>query len=144
MARPLWVCPKCGNRFVTRNLWHSCVRIPLNSHFQGKPPVVRKTYQAWLAAARVCGPVRVISQKTRIAFQVRVRFGGAVIRAKSVEGGLWLTRRTKHPLLIRTETPVPGCHVHRFRLRSPEDVDDALRQLMRESYAVGRQEPWNH
>ena len=24
--RPLWVCPKCGHRFVTKNLWHSCVR----------------------------------------------------------------------------------------------------------------------
>lgn len=23
--RPLWICPKCGNAFVNRNNWHSCV-----------------------------------------------------------------------------------------------------------------------
>jgi hypothetical protein len=26
---PLWKCPKCGHRFVTKNLWHSCVCVPL-------------------------------------------------------------------------------------------------------------------
>jgi len=24
--RPLWACPKCGQRFVSPNVWHSCVR----------------------------------------------------------------------------------------------------------------------
>jgi hypothetical protein len=25
----LWKCPRCGHRFVTRNLWHSRVRVRL-------------------------------------------------------------------------------------------------------------------
>ena len=23
-ARPLWTCPECGAKFVSKNLWHSC------------------------------------------------------------------------------------------------------------------------
>ena len=23
-VKALWRCPKCGHRFVTKNLWHSC------------------------------------------------------------------------------------------------------------------------
>jgi hypothetical protein len=31
--RPLWKCPECGHSFVTRNLSHSCVRVPMSAHF---------------------------------------------------------------------------------------------------------------
>jgi hypothetical protein len=33
--KPLWTCPKCGHRFVTRNMWHSCSDYSLESHFEG-------------------------------------------------------------------------------------------------------------
>lgn len=29
--RPLWRCPKCGHRFVTKNMWHSCGRYRIES-----------------------------------------------------------------------------------------------------------------
>ncbi len=138
--RLLWVCPECGNRFVTPNMWHSCVRLTLADHFRGKSPARKATFDRWLRAARACGPVRVIPQKTRIAFQVRVRFGGAVIRASYVDGTLWLTRRVKHSTLRRTEVYGPRSFGHHFRLERPADVDPALEALVREAYAVGRQE----
>ena len=50
MARrqqPLWKCPRCGHRFVSRNLWHSCVRVRLADHFWGKAPGVRQLFDAW-------------------------------------------------------------------------------------------------
>ena len=28
-ARPLWTCPKCGAKLLTKNLWHSCCRAAL-------------------------------------------------------------------------------------------------------------------
>ena len=27
--QPLWTCPKCGAKFVTKNLWHSCGKATL-------------------------------------------------------------------------------------------------------------------
>ena len=47
VKRPLWMCPKCGHRFVTKNLSHSCVRIALRVHFDGKPRERKLTYEAY-------------------------------------------------------------------------------------------------
>ena len=35
--RSLWTCPNCGKQYVTRNMWHSCVVVPLESHFVSRP-----------------------------------------------------------------------------------------------------------
>ncbi|MFQ5747486.1 MAG: DUF5655 domain-containing protein [Gemmatimonadota bacterium] len=137
--RPLWTCPKCGHSFVTRNLWHSCSRYPLEFHFEGKDPVVRATFDRFLEAIQACGPVTVIPQKTRIAIQARVRFAGGVTRKKWLNAALWLTRRPEHLRITRIETFGPRSFGVRFKLERPEDVDDALVALIREAYDVGCQ-----
>jgi hypothetical protein len=38
----LWQCPKCGHRFASRNLWHSCGNYRLAEHFKNRSPVVRQ------------------------------------------------------------------------------------------------------
>jgi hypothetical protein len=35
---PLWHCPKCGARLVSRNLWHSCGRFTLEALCSGSAP----------------------------------------------------------------------------------------------------------
>jgi len=146
--RPLWKCPRCGARFVTRNLWHSCGRFKLADHFTGKDPIVRKVYERFLAAVRERGPVTVIPQKTRIVIMVRVRFAGGSTRKSWFRGSLWLTRPASHRCLLRAEKIMPNCYVHTFRLERPEDVDEDLKALLREAYAIGCQkhlEPgWAH
>ena len=137
---PLWTCPKCGHRFVTKNLWHSCVRVPLNAHFAGKPRERKQTYDRWLAAARACGRVTAYAQRSRIVFMARVRFGGAVVRKAYLDAGLWLRRRAEHPRLRRIDDYGPLGVVHHFRLERPTDIDDALQELVREAYRVGTQE----
>jgi hypothetical protein len=140
MKRPLWKCPECGHRFVTKNLSHSCVKVPLRAHFRGKPPERKKTYDRWLAAARACGRVTAYAQKSRIIFMARVRFGGAVVHRSYVDAGLWLRRRANHSRLRRIEDFGQLGQVHHFRLERAEDVDAALEALMREAYRVGTQE----
>ena len=139
--RPLWTCPRCGHRFVTKNLWHSCVRVPLRAHFRGRAAELYPTYRAWAALARACGPVTIYAQKTRIVFQARVRFAGAVVRAGYLDAGLWLRRRASHPTLQRTESfGRLGYGLH-FRLTRPSDIDPALGRLMREAYRLARTGP---
>lgn len=134
MTGALWRCPRCGHEFVTRNLWHSCVRVPLADHFTGKPSLRRRTWQRWVAAARSCGPVTVYAQKTRIVIQARVRFAGAVVRRSYLDASLWLHRRIEHPRLRRVEDFGRLGVVHHFRLEHPDDVDDALVALLGEAH----------
>jgi hypothetical protein len=138
--RPLWTCPKCGHRFVTANLWHSCGRYRLADHFAGKDPIVRKLFDRYVAAVRRFGPVTVYAQKSRIVFQTRARFAGAITRKRWLEGALWLKRRAEHPLFHRVERYTAHDFGHRFRLRRFEDLDEPLIALLREAYAVGCQE----
>jgi hypothetical protein len=138
--RPLWRCPKCGHRFVTKNLWHSCGRYRLADHFEGKPRVVRQTFDRLVATAKECGPVTVYAQKTRIVIQGRVRFAGVVVRRGWVDAGLWLKRRVDHPCLARVESFGRLGYGHHFRLEQPSDIDAALAVLVREAYAIGQQD----
>jgi hypothetical protein len=136
----LWTCPECGHRFVTRNLWHSCGRYRLDDHFRGKDPVVRDVFDRLVAALRSIGPLVVYAQKTRIVFQVRVRFAGAVTRKHALQAHLWLTRTATHPRLRRVEILLPNVHVHLFSFDAPDQIDDAFLRLARDAYAIGRQE----
>jgi len=138
--RPLWRCPKCGHRFVTRNLWHSCTNHTLAEHFKGKPPALRRLFDRYLAVVRRNGPVTVIPQKSRIAFQVKVRFAGAIIRAKWIEGAMWLRRRVSDQRFHRVEAYTPRDFGHYFRISRAEDLDATLATYLAEAYAIGRRE----
>jgi hypothetical protein len=141
LERPLWKCPTCGHKFVTPNIWHSCSRYPLSYHFKGKDPIVRDLFEGYLALVESLGPITVIPQKTRIAFQVRVRFAGAVTRKHWLDCALWLKRRADHPIFYRIEPLGSLGHIHRFRLTTAEQLrDKRLKALMREAYTVGCQE----
>jgi len=135
----LWRCPKCGHRFASKNLWHSCGRFRLADHFAGKDPALRTLWDRFVALLRRNGPVTVYAQKTRIVCMVRVRFAGAQVRSRWLDAGLWLKRRASHPTLRRVDFLPPHDYLHYFRLRSLADLDAAFAALTREAYAIGTQ-----
>jgi hypothetical protein len=140
-VRPLWTCPACRHRFVTRNMWHSCRRYPLSYFFKDKDTVVRQLFDQYLALVSEFGPVIMSPVKTGIAFQVRVRFAGATPRKRWLSCALWLKRRVEHPLFYRIESVTPRDHIHHFRLTCAAGLrDKSLKAFLREAYAVGCQE----
>jgi hypothetical protein len=139
MPRPLWTCPSCGHQFVTANIWHSCTRYTLDHHFTGRDPKLRDLFDAWLAFVERNGPVTVIAQKTRISFQVRVRFAGAIIRKSYIECGFWLKRRVESPRFQRVEAFTKHDFGYYFRLTDKSQLDDELAGWVREAYEVGCQ-----
>ena len=138
-GKPLWPCPACGRGFANANQSHACGRYELDDHFAGKPPLVRAIYDAFLAMLEEIGPVTVLPEKTRIAFQTRMSVAQLTVRRHWVLGHFVLARRAEDPDFTKVETFSRRNHAHHFRLDSPEDVA-ALRDFAREAYAVGRQE----
>jgi hypothetical protein len=85
-GRPaLWRCRACGREFANQNQSHACGRYKLADHFRGKPPEIRTLYNQAVAALRAIGPVRILPEKTRIAFQVRMSFAQVTPRQKWLE-----------------------------------------------------------
>ena len=120
-------------------MWHSCTRYTLEQFFAGCEPHVPRLFKKFARMVRACGPVRVIPQKTRVAFQVRVRFGGAVRRKSYLLCGLALPRILHHPRFIKIESFAPHFHGHWFRVDSERDLDAEVRRWIQEAYGVGAQ-----
>ena len=91
-------------------------------------------------AVAACGPVIVVPEKTRIAFQVRMSFAQVSPRRRWLDGHVVLARRFAHPRFRRIETISPRNHVHHFRIVTADDIDAELIGWLREAYAVGAQE----
>ena len=136
---PLWRCAKCRRVFANRNQSHACGRYTLAHHFRGKPPAVRALFRQVAAAIRAIGPVRVLPEKTRIAFQVRMSFAQVTPRREWLDGHVVLARRLAHPRFRQVQTISPRNHVHVFRLSSPGDLDADFRAWLAEAYQVGEQ-----
>ena len=92
-----------------------------------------------VAAIRKIGPVRVLPEKTRIAFQVRMSFAQVTPRSHWLDGHVVLSRRFEHRRFRRIQTISPGNHVHSFRITSPSDIDGEFSRWLAEAYEVGEQ-----
>ena len=136
---PMWRCPDCRRQFANRNQSHACGRYTLASHFEGKSPNVRTIFDKLRRVAEKSGPITVLPEKTRIAFQVRMSFAAFVIRNNWVDGHVVLARRLENKRFRRIETFSPRNHLHAFRFESVEDIDDEVSQWLAEAYQVGQQ-----
>jgi Domain of unknown function (DUF5655) len=135
-ASGLWRCPRCGHRFVTKNLWHSCADVSVASHFEGRPPLLRRMYRTWLAfVRRHGGPVTESPNRTRITFMGEVRFAGCVVMSDRVRCNLALAQPVRDPRFVRVKEEVPGWWAHSFDLiDDTRPLDAWLAKLVAESY----------
>jgi|SRR5579864_3571356 len=135
----MWTCPECGRAFANRNQSHFCSHVRLVEHFAGRDSIVVETFEALLQAARESGPVTVLPEKTRIAFQVRMSFAAFSLRRRWVDGHVVLARRLESPRFRRIDLISPRNQVHVFRLHDPTEVDAEVRAWLAEAYLVGEQ-----
>ncbi len=137
--KPMWRCPHCRRRFASRNQSHSCGRHDLESHFRGKPAALRQLYEMFVARARQCGPVTILPEKTRIAFQVRMSFAALQVQRTKIVGHLVLAHRHERPCFVHIDSISRSNHVHHFRIDKPEDLDEELCGFIKQAYRVGEQ-----
>jgi hypothetical protein len=89
----MWKCRKCGRLFANRNQSHFCSRYTLREHLAGKSPSAVALFRQFAKLVKRCGPVRVVAEKTRIAFQVRMSFAAVSLRRDRIVGHVVLARR---------------------------------------------------
>jgi hypothetical protein len=138
--KPLWICPKCGHPFVTKNMNHSCARHDLDEVFRGKPAHVRQLFDRFRAMVDERGPTTMVVYRDRVAFMVKVRFGGATPKRDHLELGFWFTERDEDPRFSKIETIITNAHVHRIKIRSLDQLDDHVRLWIDRAYRVGCRE----
>ncbi len=141
VLKPLWTCPRCGERFISPRLWHSCGRHSYDALFGRSEPHVRRIFERLAALARRCGPVRIYPQKTRVVMQVRIRFSGGQPQKRRFIAGFLLPVGTESPRfshkLRNVSRHYEACYLP---LAREADVDAEVRRWMRQAYRIGRQE----
>lgn len=134
--RPLWKCPKCGARLVTRNLWHSCGRFTLEALFSGSAPGVLAAARKYVALLESLGDVQVLPQKTRLVAVARVRFAGLYPRKDDFMAAFALHRWISSPRIVKTVDYGPRWRAHYVRIASAADLDSELRAWLQESHHI--------
>jgi hypothetical protein len=138
--KPLWICPKCGHSFVTKNMHHSCTRHELDDVFQARPPHVRALFDRFQSMVDVRGPTTMIVYRDHVGFMVKVRFCGVTPKQDHIVLGFWFTERDEDPRFSRIETITTNAHVHRAKIRSLEELDDSVQRWIDRAYRVGCRE----
>lgn len=138
-AKGLWQCPNCKRVFANLNQSHFCSRYTLREHLAGKTPQAVKLFREFAKLVKRCGRVRIIPEKTRIAFQVRMSFAAVMLRRDQIVGHVVLARRLENPRFTKIETISTRNHVHSFCFTSPAQIDDEVLGWLREAYRVGQQ-----
>ena len=136
VEKPLWHCPKCGARLITRNLWHSCGRFTLEALFSTSPPNVLKAARKYVAVLESLGDVQILPQKTRLVAVARVRFAGLYPRKDDFMAAFALHRWLASRRIVKTVDYGPRWRSHYVRMASNADVDDELRSWLQESHDV--------
>ena len=67
-------------------------------------------------------------------------FAGASLRARWIDAGLILPYRLDSPRIRRIEAYGPSSYGHYLRIQAVDEIDDELREWLREAYRVGKQE----
>src|SRR5215469_14311343 len=135
----LWQCPNCKRPFANINQSHFCSRITLREHLAGKTPRAVSLFREFAELVKRCGRVRVVPEKTRIAFQVRMSFAAVSLRRDRIVGHVVLARRLENTRFTKVETISHRNHVHYFCFTSRAQMDKEVLSWLREAYRVGQQ-----
>ena len=83
--------------------------------------------------------MRVIPEKTRIAFQVRMSFAAVRLLRDRICGHVVLARHLEHPRFTKVAHISPRNHVHSFCFHTQKELDREVLGWLREAYRVGEQ-----
>lgn len=126
----VWICPKCGARLVSRNLWHSCERFTLEDLFAGSAPGTLDLARRYVEMLHSLGDVQVIPQKTRLVCVARVRFAGLSPRRSGFLAAFalhrWIDDSSR---IVRTADYGPRWRGHFVLVTTHADLDDELRGM---------------
>jgi hypothetical protein len=131
-----WTCPECGRQFRRTRQSHECSpAMTLDEYFATGPPHERPVFEALMAHLATLGPVHV----EPVSVGIFIKRDGSFMELRPMEHWVAMSfplrRRAQHRTIVRKVMQWHGRYYHIANVRQPEDLDDALLDLITESYA---------
>lgn len=133
MAR--WTCPDCGRVFGKVRQGHECApALTIEEYFETGPPHERPVYEAVQAHLDTLDDVYTEPVSVGIFFKRSRTFAQLRPMQKWVALGFILPNRLDHPRLARKVVGEGSRYYHVVNLRTPDEVDDTIRDWLTEAY----------
>ena len=130
-----WVCPNCDREFASANQAHVCVPgVTVNDLLARHPRWVTEIYDAIIDHLRSLGPVHEDAVNVGIFLKSDRKIAEFRPRVRSVLLSLYLPYEISDLRIARTLPAAADRIVHLFKLTSPAQVDDQLREWLAEAY----------
>jgi hypothetical protein len=130
-----WTCPECGRQFRRTRQSHECApAMTLDDYFATGPPHERPVFEAVMTHLATLGPVHV----EPVSVGIFIKRDGSFMELRPMEHWVAMSfplrRRAQHRTIVRKVMQWHGRYYHIANVRQPEDLDDALLDLITESY----------
>lgn len=135
----MWTCPKCKQRFVNRNQWHSCGQSTVDKFLADKTEIAIRLFRDFIDTCKF-GDFEIHPAKTRVALVGKMRFCAINRLGKDfLDGHLVLPERHAHTVCFyKIDQFGDRAFVHHFRLYSKDDITEELLKYLKKAYDVGQ------
>jgi hypothetical protein len=108
----------------------------INSHFEGKDPVVREIYDQLKKAIRRFGPLIEEPKKTSIHIVNKTALAGVATRKGHIVLTIKSDRKLGSPRIFKSEQTSASRFHHEIKLTSPAEVDKELIGWLEDAYEL--------
>ena len=130
-----WICPECGRLFGRQRQMHDCAPgLSLDEYFATGPAHERPVFDAVMDHVSSLGPVHADVVSVGIFLKNPRKFAELRPMQRWVAVSFALPHRARHPTITRKVVEYAGRYWHTANVASPDEVDDALRDLLSEAY----------
>ena len=134
-----WTCPECGRLFARSGQGHDCAPgLSLEEYFETGPAHERPVFDAVMAHVRTLGPVHADIVSVGIFLKNPHKFAEVRPMQRWVAVSFSLDRRATHRTIVRKVIPYGSKFWHTANVATPDDLDDALRDLITEAYRLAQ------
>ena len=129
-----WSCPRCARTFAHEGQFHSHDTVDVDDHFAGRAKHLRMCFDKLIGS--LPSDVQVEALKTVIILSARTTFAFITVQTRRLKVGVFLDRRLDSPRVVKVDVISSRKIATEVTVRAPDDVDDELRQWLREAYEL--------
>src|SRR5574337_1078798 len=119
----MWKCSKCGRTFPLKTKEHSCVKISADSHFEGKPGTLRKTYDKIIDTVSDFGKISIQPVKSGIFLRKAGTFAMIAVKKDHLKIEFFLDHPHEAFPVEKVFQYTQKKYVHLVSVSKPVDVD---------------------
>jgi len=130
-----WICPKCERELKHENAWHNCVKVDLDSLFEGKSKELPFVFDTLLLEVMNWKGVVVSTTQNCIVFVHNKTF--LIIRPMKKELDLKFYSKTEEESnLISKKIFHAGKYQNHIRVSSLDDITPGVLRFIKKSYEL--------